>query len=230
MGYWHDGSFAPYVTVTHVHKLPDNVDFETGALTELLACCVHAVSEQVGVAAGDFVAVTGPGPVGLFASIVALAEGATVLLCGREADAQRLRLAAEIGVQHTVDVDNDDPIARVKELTNGYGADVVVECAGAAPAIDLSLDLVRKRGKYSQMGLPGKPVELDFEKVAYKELMMSGGVGQRRPAWKRALKLMEAGVLPTGKLVTHDFSLGEWEQAFTIAERQEGIKVLLRPD
>jgi L-iditol 2-dehydrogenase len=229
MGYWHNGSFAPYCNATLVHRLPDKVSFEEGALTELLACCVHSVIEQAGVAAGDFVAVTGPGPVGLFASLVALAEGGTVMLCGTSRDRERLRLAAELGVHHTVDIDSCDPVERVKELTQGYGADVVVECAGAAPAIRLALDLVRKRGKYSQMGLPGGPVEIDFEQIAYKELQVSGGIGQRRPAWKRALKLMEAGLIPGQKLISHEFPLEEWDRAFEVAEKQEGVKLLLRP-
>ena len=64
---------------------------------------------------------------------------------------------------------------------------------------DLALKLVRKRGKYVQMGLPGEPLIVDFEKVAYKELSVSGGVGQRRPAWKRALKLMERGLIPSSR-------------------------------
>ena len=75
MGYWHHGCFAPYCNATFVHKLPEGVGFEAGALTELLACCVHSVIEQAGVTAGDFVAITGPGPVGLFSALVALAEG-----------------------------------------------------------------------------------------------------------------------------------------------------------
>ena len=229
MGYWHDGSFAPYCNATFVHKLPASVSFEAGALTELLACCVHSVIEQAGVTAGDFVAVIGPGPVGLFSALVARAEGGTVILCGTASDQRRLALAEELGIQHTVDVQRHDAVARVKELTGGYGADVVVECAGAPPAMRLALDLVRKRGKLSQMGLPGKPVEIDFEQIAYKELQVSGGVGQRRPAWQRALKLMEMGAIPNEKLISHQLPLAEWDKAFDMAERQEGIKLLLRP-
>lgn len=229
MGYWHDGCFAPYCNATFVHKLPDNVSFEAGALTELLACCVHSVIEQGGVTAGDFVAVTGPGPVGLFAALVAKAEGGTVMLCGMSADAKRMKLAEELGIDYTVDIQAHDPVQRVKELTNGYGADMVVECAGVAPAIDLALDLVRKRGRFSQMGLPGKPVEVDFEKVAYKELQVSGGVGQRRPAWIRALKLMQQGLIDNERLISHQLPLSEWEKAFGMVEKQEGIKLLLRP-
>ena len=230
MGYWHDGSFAPFCNATLVHKLPDNVDFEAGALTELLACCVHSVTEQVGVSAGDFVAVTGPGPVGLFAALVALAEGAVVLLCGTRADVARLRLAEELGVHYTAMVDECDVAERVGELTGGYGADVVVECAGVGPAMQLALSLVRKRGRYSQMGLPGRAVEIDFEQIAYKELQISGGIGQRRPSWKRALTLMERGLICNEKLISHQFPLGEWDRAMEMAERQEGMKLLLRPE
>lgn len=229
MGYWHDGCFAPYCNATFVHRLPEQVGFEAGALTELLACCVHSVVEQAGVSAGDFVAVTGPGPVGLFAALVAMAEGGVVILCGTGKDKARLQLASELGVAHTLDIEQGDPVARVRELTGGYGADVVVECAGARPAIDLALELVRKRGRLTQMGLPGKPVEVDFEKIAYKELQVSGGVGQRRPAWKRALKLMELGVIRNERLISHELALAEWQRGFEMMEKQEGIKVLLRP-
>ena len=230
MGYWHDGCFAPFCNATFVHKLPDNVSFEAGALTELLACCVHSVTEQAGVDAGDFVAIIGPGPVGLFSSIVALAEGATVILLGTGRDSERLKLAADLGVHHVVDVEKCDPVEAVNTLTAGYGADVVVECAGVAPAMDLALNLVRKRGRVSQMGLPGKPIQIDFEKIAYKELQVSGGIGQRRPAWKRALRLMENGFVPSEKLVTHKFGLDQWERAFTMAEQQEGVKLMFLPE
>lgn len=229
MGYWHDGCFAPYCTARFVHKLPEGVDFEQGALTELLACCVHSVTEQAGVVAGDFVAITGPGPVGLFSALVALAEGGTVILCGTARDEERLRLAQELGVQHVVNIDAHDPVERVRELTGGYGADVVVECAGVAPAMRLALDLARKRGRVSQMGLPGKPIEIDFEQIAYKELQVSGGIGQRRPAWKRALRLMESGFIPSEKLITHRLPLAEWEKAFALAEAQEGVKLMFMP-
>jgi L-iditol 2-dehydrogenase len=230
MGYWHDGSFAPYCNATFVHKLPENVSFEAGALTELLACCVHSVIEQGGITAGDFVAVTGPGPVGLFAALVALAEGGTVAMFGTGRDRQRLALAEELGVHYVVNIEETDPVERMGELTGGYGADMVVECAGVAPAINLALDLVRKRGKFVQMGLPGAPLEVDFEKIAFKELQVSGGIGQRRPAWKRSLKLMERGLIPGEKLISHQLPLEEWEKGFAMAEGQEGIKLLLRPE
>ena len=93
MGYYHDGCFASTVNARFVHRLPATVSFEAGALTELLACCVHSVIEQAGVTAGDLVAVIGPGPVGLFASLVAMAEGGRLRLAtGTDNGSVRVRI------------------------------------------------------------------------------------------------------------------------------------------
>ncbi len=230
MGYWFDGSFAPFCNAARIHRLPDAVSFEAGAMTELLACCVHAVLDQSGVRAGDSVAITGPGPVGLMAAMVAKAAGGRVILCGRASDSARLELALTLGVDVVVDVEGEeDPLQRIRDLTDGYGADVVVECAGTAVAIDTALDIVRRRGRFSQMGLPGTKVNVDFEKVAYKELEITGGLGQRRPAWIRALALMESGAIHPEKLITHDLPLSDWHRGFELMERQEAVKVILRP-
>ena len=230
MGYFHDGCFAPFVNASFVHRLPDDVSFEAGALTELLACCVHSVIEQAGVTVGDLVAVIGPGPVGLFSSLVAAAEGGSVVLCGTSRDRGRLRFAErELGVGRVVDVEAGDAAGRIAGLSGGYGADVVVECSGTASGIDLALEAVRKRGKVTLMGLPGRPVEVDFEKIAYKELRVSGGIGQRRSAWERALKLMAWHRIDNEKLISHELPLADWRRGFEMMERQEGLKLLLRP-
>ncbi len=230
MGYYHNGCFAALVNATLVHQLPEAVSFEAGALTELLACCVHSVIEQAGVTAGDLVAVIGPGPVGLFASMVAMAEGGTVTLLGTSADSERLRFARqELGVAHTIDVQSEDALSRIRELSRGYGADVVVECAGVAASIDTAFDVVRKRGRVSLMGLPGRKLEVDIEKISYKELQVSGGIGQRRSAWERSLRLMESGAVDPQKLISHELPLTDFQQAFNMMENQQGLKILLRP-
>ena len=72
-------------------------------------------------------------------------------------------------------------------------------------------------------------MEVDFEKIAYKELRVSGGIGQRRAAWERALRLMDSGLLDNEKLISHQLDLPEWRRGFEMMERQEGLKLLLRP-
>lgn len=230
LGYSSDGCFAKYCNVTYVHRLPENVSFKAGAMSEPLACCVHGVTEQTGVSAGDFVVVTGPGPIGLLVAMVAGAEGGTVLVCGTGKDKERLKIAERLGIPHTVNIETCDAAARVKKMTGGYGADVVFECSGAPQAAVMALDMVRKRGKYTQVGLFGRPIEIDFEKIAFSEIEVRGTVSQRRPAWKRALKLMENNMVSCESLVSHQFGLAQWKQAFEVAEKKAGMKVILVPE
>ena len=230
IGYWFNGSFARYCNATFIHKLPDNVTFHAGAVTELLACAVHGVVEQTGISAGDFVVVTGPGPLGIFSALVAMAEGGVVTLCGISSDAHRFKLAGELGVHHTLNIEECDALQRIREVTGGYGADIVLECSGVPSAAHMALEMVRKRGKYTQIGLFCRPIEIDFEQIAYKEIKVSGSISQRRPAWERALDLMKRGAVPTDRLISHEFPLHEWQRAFEMFERKEGVKLLLLPE
>ena len=230
LGYSANGSFAKYCNATYLHKLPDNVSFNAGALTELMACCVHGVTEQTGISAGDLVVVTGPGPVGIFTALIAMAEGGIVMVCGTSSDESRLTLAEDLGIPYTVNIDEQDALERVRELTDGYGADVVLECSGAGPAVSMGLDMVRKRGKFTQVGLFGRPIEVNFEAIAFKEIEVTGTVSQRPFAWKRSLKLMERGIIPADRLVSHEFPLKEWKRAFDMVENQEGMKIVLIPE
>jgi L-iditol 2-dehydrogenase len=232
MGYWIDGAFARTGVVPErcIHKLPENVDLLSAALTEPLACGVHAVTELTGVSAGDVVVITGPGTIGLLTTQVAKAEGGSVVVVGRSGDEPRLSLARTLGADATINVDTEDPIRVIQSLADGDGADVVFECSGAEAGASLGLKLARKQGTYTQVGLFGRPIQIDFEQIAFKELSVTGSLGQKPTSWERSLKLMASGKVQTAPLVTHQLPLIEWEEAFRIFREREGIKVILRPD
>lgn len=231
MGYWVDGVFAEYVVAgaVRLHRLPDRTSFEEGALTEPLACCVHAVHELTGVEVGDFVAVTGPGAIGLLCAQLAKAEGAVVMIVGTDADRDRLAKAKELGIDYCVNLQERDPLEAVRELTEGYGADIVFECSGAAPAAAMGIELARKQGKYTQVGLFGKPITLDFERIAYKELVVTGSLAQRWTAWKRTIRIMELGKVDLGAVISDKFPISRWQEAFDKFEAKQGLKILLDP-
>jgi L-iditol 2-dehydrogenase len=161
---------------------------------------------------------------------LAKAEGGIVAVCGTSADANRLKRAEELGATLTIDVEKTDAVELIKAQTNGYGVDVVLECSGAAPAARLGLELVRKRGKYTQMGLFGNPINIDFERIAFKELQVTGFIAQKRTAWERAIKLMAHGMVSTKALITHEMPIAEWKRAFDLFESREGLKLILHPD
>jgi len=117
----------------------------------------------------------------------------------------------------------------VNNMTDGYGADVVLECAGKEASAETCLKVVKKMGKYTQMGLFGKPVTIDFEKIAYKELKVTGFFAHVPSAWERALKLLEQGRINLKPIVSHILPITAWEKAFEIVENHKGLKVLLQP-
>lgn len=227
-----NGGFTDLVVVPvgNLHVLPDNVDFEGGALTEPLACVVHGVLNMRTVQAGDVAVIAGPGAIGLLTLQVVKAAGATVVMLGTDADAHRLALARELGADHTLNVAQDDASALVAAITDeGLGADVVYECSGAGPAAQQLLPLVRRRGRYAQIGLFGKPVAWDLDQICYKELTVTGSNASVPSSWNRALRLMAAGTVRTAPLISHRYPVTAWREAFAVFESKQGVKTLFLP-
>jgi L-iditol 2-dehydrogenase len=225
------GGFAKYVLVPekNVHKLPDNVDYIAGALCEPLTCCVHGVLENTRILPEDVVLVSGPGAMGLLSMQLAKSAGATVIICGTSQDAARLKLAKKLGANVTVDVQNENLKEIVQDLTKGYGADVVIECAGAEKSAQQCLDLVRRSGQYTQLGLFARPITLDLNMLAMKGVYMIGVFAHIPKAWFRTIVLLEQGRVKTRPLVTCQLPLEEWQQAFDKVSAGTECKVVLCP-
>lgn len=227
-----NGGFTSYLIVParNIHALPENVDFRAGALTEPLACVVHATLTTPTVTPGDVAVIAGPGAIGLLTLQVAKAAGATTIVLGTDVDEHRLELAHDLGADHVVNVQRSDPAALVRDLTEGgLGADVVYECAGAGAAAQQLLTLVRRRGRYVQVGLFGKPVAWDLDQLVYKELTATGSNASTPPSWLRAIELLRAGKVRTAPLITHTFPVTEWAKGFATFEDRAGVKTLFVP-
>jgi len=227
-----NGGFTNYVIVPakNIHLLPENVDFHAGALTEPLACVVHGVLGTPTVSPGDVAVIAGPGAIGLLTLQVVKAAGATVVILGTDGDEHRLELARSLGADYTVNIQRDDPETLIRDLTpEGLGADVVYECSGAGAAAAQLLTLVRRRGRYVQIGLFGKSIAWDMDQICYKELVMTGSNASTPPSWIRALQLLKSGAVQTKPLITHTFDVIDWQQAFEGFESKSGIKTILQP-
>jgi len=231
IGYWINGAFTRYCVVPkeRIHKLPKNVDFISAAMYEPLSCCVHGVIELTGVTVGDVVVITGPGAIGLLTLQIAKAEGGRIVMCGTFQDQKRLKLAQELGADVIVDIQKENASEIISDLTGGYGADVVFECSGAPKAANFGLDAVRKQGKYTQIGLLGRPIEVDFEKIAYKEIKLTGSFSQKWTDWELALKLLSQGKIKTKPLVSDILPITRWKEGFKKHEEKTGIKIILTP-
>jgi L-iditol 2-dehydrogenase len=227
-----DGAFAKYLLTpaSNLHLVPEELDLESAALTEPLACTVHGVLETAGVQAGDNVVLTGPGPIGLLAMQLAKIAGATVIIIGTHLDIERLKLAKLLGADAVFNIEEVDHLGdTVKDVFGADGADLVIECSGAAPAAKTLIDVARRGARFCQMGLYGKPITFDQDAVCYKELVVTGTNASVTSAWPKALKLLSEKKVNALGLVTHRFGITEWDHALEVVKKKEGVKVILKP-
>jgi L-iditol 2-dehydrogenase len=157
------------------------------------------------------------------------AEGGYAIVCGTSQDGDRLKMAHRLGADVTANVEAQDVLKLVEEMTDAQGADVFLECSGAPAAARLGLAVTRRGGQYTQVGLFSGPFELDFGLIAYKELQVTGSLGQKWTAWKRGLTLLSQGKVDTKSLVTHILPLTQWREAFQLFEEKRGLKIVLQP-
>ncbi|MED1420978.1 zinc-binding dehydrogenase [Bacillus smithii] len=231
LGTQQNGSFTKYVIARKesVHRLPEHVDYLSAAMTEPLACAHHAVSKSA-IKKGDVVVVLGPGPIGLLTAQIAKTYGTTVVITGLSNDKIRLEKAKELGIDYAVNIQEEDINALVQSLTDGYGADIVLECTGAVPAVNMGLDLLKKKGQFVQVGIFKNPeIPIDSEKIIQKELTFIGSRSQKPSDWEPSLALMNEKLVNAKALVTHQFDITQWDEAYKVIKNGESIKVILKP-
>lgn len=225
-----NGSMAEYVVSREesVHVLSDKISLEAAALTEPLACCVHAALEKTSINPDDKVLIFGPGPIGLLQCQVVKAQGAFVILAGITKDKQRLELAKTLGVDVVVDVLEENLEEVVLKHTNGYGVDKVFECSGAVPALNQGLPLVKKKGTFVQVGIfANKMNPLDQESIVQREITYIGTRSQKPSSWHLALKLLEDQKIDVDKMITKVVPLQEWRHGFEAVMAGNEIKVII---
>ena len=231
-GYAFDGAYADYCVVpeNRVYLLPENVDFLTAALSDPSACVYHAVHELTGVNAGDTVLITGSGAMGLFAVQYVKANGGVAIVTGLSQDAGRLKIAKDLGADHIINVSESDIEKEVKRITNNEGVDIALECSGNPKAANDCLSLLRRQGKYTQIGIFGKPVMIDLDRVLYGEIKVTGSFSQKYSGWKAALELASLGKIKVRPLISDILPLEEWEKGFRRSFEGKAIKVVFQPE
>jgi threonine dehydrogenase-like Zn-dependent dehydrogenase len=210
-----------------VHKVDPTLPPETAVMFNPLGAGFRWAVEIPKTGPGDTVVIMGPGQRGL-ASVLACREAGAdrIIVTGLEADARKLELARAFGADATIDVQNEDPRERIRELTNGRGADVVVDVSSyATEPIVQAIDFARMGGRIVLAGVKGfKPIP-DFvsDKVVLKELTIQGAIGVTRSGYASAIRLLEKRLHPVELMHTHDFALEDAELAVrTLAREIEG--------
>lgn len=230
-GWGINGAFTDYVAMPAMllHRIPENVGYELAALAEPLAVTVHQVLERGRIECQDFVVVTGTGPIGIMAAFAAKAAGAAkVAMTGMNAGEHvRFPVARELGADYIINVEKEDAYGRIMELTEGRGADIVIETSGAGPAISQSVDLVRKCGRISAIGISSKDaVSFQWNKAISKVLDIAFNMSSSYTSWDRALSLLSNAGAALGGMITHRASITDWERVFNDLIEEKGIKAL----
>ncbi|MDQ3856802.1 MAG: alcohol dehydrogenase catalytic domain-containing protein [Chloroflexota bacterium] len=231
VGFTRPGGFAEYVAVPSrlVHRLPADADLSHAALLEPTAVVADSFL-RAPLRPGSTVVVIGDGAIGQLAVHLArLHSPAVLVLVGSRDD--RLHLGLRMGATHTLNYHRDDVPARVRELTDGRGANFVFEGAGKARAVEQAFALSRRSGTIALQGIAGEGARLplDPDLFALKHLTVLGTFGANSAAWTYAVRLFSAGLLELGPLVTHRYALPQFQDALdTLVSKQPGtLKVLV---
>ncbi|NQY92389.1 MAG: alcohol dehydrogenase catalytic domain-containing protein [Deltaproteobacteria bacterium] len=238
-GLW--GAYSQYMFLDPncvVHKVDASLSAQTAVMFNPLGAGFRWAVEMPNTQPGDTVVILGPGQRGL-ASVLACREVGVgkIIVTGLESDAAKLSLARDFGAHATIDVDNEDMRRRVNELTDGRGADVVVDVSSYAvdPIVE-AIDIVRSGGKVVLAGVKGFKEIPGFvsDKVVMKEVSIQGAIGVTRSGYANAIRLLESRKYDVEKMHTHDFTLAEAELAIRTLARQipgeESIHSCLIPE
>jgi threonine dehydrogenase-like Zn-dependent dehydrogenase len=221
-----------------VHKVDAKLPASTAVMFNPLGAGFRWAVEIPQMQPGASVLILGPGQRGL-ASVLACREAGAgqIIVTGLEADADKLAIAKEFGADATIDVQNEDTKRRVKELTDGLGADVVLDVSSyAVDPVAQSLDYVGTGGTIVLAGVKGFKSIPDFisDKIVLKEITLRGAIGVTRSGYANAIRLIESGKYPIERMHTHDFRLDEAELAIRTLAREipddESIHSCLLPE
>src|SRR5260221_4402450 len=223
-----DGAFAEYVVLleSNIGKLDPAIPLDYASILDPLGNAVHTV--LAGEIAAKTVAVTGCGPIGLFAIAVAKAVGATSVFA-IEVNEHRAKVAREMKADYVLNPAKEDAKAIVMEKTGGLGVDVVLEMAGHPDSIRTAFDIVRRGGRISLLGLTSKPISLNFsDDIIFKGITVQGINGRRMyQTWYQMTALLKSGKLNLHPVITDRIPMRDFSKAMARLKTGEASKILV---
>lgn len=233
LGHLVDGTQADYVRTpfadTSLYKVPEHLsDEQVLFLADILPTGFEIGVKNGGVKPGDTVVVVGAGPVGLSAIMTARLYGPGRVVAVDVADS-RLESARELGADVTINNSSSDAVEMIREMTDGLGADVVMEAVGVPETFELCTELVCPGGQVANIGVHGQPATLHLETLWIKSITITTGLVDASST-PTLLKLVSEGRLETAPLTTHRFELGEIATAYDVfadAASTNALKVVL---
>jgi len=233
---WLWGAYAEYIKVparmvlVNMQEIPQHISYEEAAITEPLACVLHGV-EEARVKLGDAVAIIGAGPIGLLHLLTVKKMGAEKVIIIDLVE-ERLKFAEKLGADESVNAGKADVVGKVRQMTNGYGADIVIEAIGLPATWEQALKLVRKGGTVLEFGgcPPGTEISISTELLHYGEITVLGTFHTTPLHFRKALNLIASRTIDVRPLITQKMKLENIREAFEILSTSKTeIKIAINP-
>ena len=228
--YRQHGAFAEYVAVPQqiLYRMPEGLSFEHAAMTEPVSVAFHAV-DLCPININDTAVVVGSGMIGLLVIQALRIKGAGKIIAV-DLDPSKLELASQLGADFVVNSGEGDPVAEIKKIANGRGADLVFEVVGITPTIKLSIEAARKGGTVCLVGNLSPTVELPLQQVVTRQIKVQGSCASagEYPACLDMLVAKRVKVDPFISAVAPLSEGAEWFNRLYAGEKGL-VKVILKP-
>jgi threonine dehydrogenase-like Zn-dependent dehydrogenase len=229
-GLW--GGYSQYLYVSPnavLHKIPNHIPAQVSALHLTIGNGVQWALYDGMVGIGQVVVIQGPGRQGLTCAMAAKAAGASmVIITGLSSDQNRLDFALRIGADHIINVEKENVVDKVRELTGGEMADLVIDVAsGGADTIATAIKLARKRGMVVIAAAKHQLLQnFNSDEIISKHLTVKGVRGHSYQAVEHAISVMSSDKYPLLEMCTHDFNLHQLEEALHTGGRQRNLEAI----
>jgi L-iditol 2-dehydrogenase len=222
-----DGALREYASYPPrcLFPLPDSLSFADGAMLEPLGVAIHAI-DLGKLRAGMSVGVFGCGPIGLLIVQMARLSGASNIIA-TDLFPHRVEAAKSFGADRAILAEASYELEEIRAATEGRGVDVAFEAAGEQEAVDTSVAAVVPGGKVILAGIPSDDHTSFRASTARRKGLTIKLVRRMKHTYPRAINLVSKGLVNVRSLVTHRFPLEKTAEAFTVAQRREGLKIII---
>ena len=214
------GGFAQYVYLpwnSVLHHVPKGVSPELAGLVTPMANGVEWSLFEGGVGYDSTVLIQGPGQQGLSQTVICKQAGASlIIVTGTSKDAARMKVALELGADYVIDVQKEDPLARIREITGGKGVDAVLDCTAGAGTMPILLGIEALKRKAGTMVVQGEMADFPnfpIGRMTVKYVTLKSARGHSWKACELALQQLASKRFPLEKITTHRFGLNEVDLA-----------------
>ncbi|MDL2233378.1 alcohol dehydrogenase catalytic domain-containing protein [Ruminococcaceae bacterium OttesenSCG-928-L11] len=213
-----NGGMAEYMRYPHEgrkYKIPQDMPLEQALLIEPYGCSKHCV-DRAKITNEDVVVLSGAGTLGLgmVGAIRKKNPGRFIVL---DMNDMRLEKAKAFGADLVMNPGKEDVVQKIQELTGGYGCDVYIEATGHPSSVHQGLDMIRKMGTFVEFSVFKDPVTVDWSIIGDRKELDIYGAHLSPYCYPAVIQWIQDGTLPTDGIVSHKFSLDEWEKAFEMA-------------